>query len=78
MNPEQDDHFLNRIIRIETRIARIQDALGLPTRMDTEDLSKSEFSTPQPLDKRLARIETRIFKLMQAMNINPRTGKKND
>ena len=78
MTPDQEDHFLNRVIRIETRIARIQDALGLPTRMDTEDLSKSEFNTPKPLDKRLARIETRIYKLMQSMNINPRTGKKDD
>jgi hypothetical protein len=52
------------------------DAMGLPTRMDSEDLTKSPFAAPQPMDKRLARIETRIFKLMEAMSINPRTGKK--
>ena len=52
------------------------DAMGLPTRMDNEDLTKSPFAVPQPMDKRLARIETRIFKLMEAMSINPRTGKK--
>jgi hypothetical protein len=73
---EDNDQYLTRIIRIETRIARIMDVMGLPTRMDTEDLTKSPFATPQPMDKRLARIETRIFKLMEAMSINPRTGKK--
>ena len=65
---------IERLIRIETRIARIQDHLGLPTRMDGEDLYHVEHASAQPLSKRLARIETRVFKLMEAMNINPRTG----
>jgi hypothetical protein len=73
---EDNDQYLTRIIRIETRIARIMDVMGLPTRMDAEDLTMSPFAIPQPMDKRLARIETRIFKLMEAMSINPRTGKK--
>lgn len=73
-----DDEFTNRLIRIETRVARIQQHLGLPTRMDSEDLERLEFAQDQPTGKRLARIETRVFKLMEAMNLNPRTGKKND
>lgn len=70
-----NDEFLQRLIRIETRIARIQQHLGIPTRMDNEDLDRLEFADDQPTGKRLARIETKIFKLMEAMNINPRTGK---
>lgn len=72
------DEFTNRLIRIETRVARIQHHLGIPTRMDNEDLERLEFAQSQPTGKRLARIETRVFKLMEAMNLNPRTGKKND
>ena len=70
-----NDEFLQRLIRIETRIARIQQHLGIPTRMDNEDLDRLEFADDQPTGKRLARIETKVFKLMEAMNINPRTGK---
>lgn len=70
-----NDEFLQRLIRIETRVARIQQHLGIPTRMDNEDLERLEFAQDQPTGKRLARIETKIFKLMEAMNINPRTGK---
>lgn len=73
-----NDEFLNRLIRIETRIARIQQHLGIPTRMNDEDLERLEFAQHQPTGKRLARIETRIYKLMESMNINPRTGKPND
>lgn len=72
------DEFLGRLIRIETRVARIQEHLGLPTRMNDEDLERLEFAKEQPTGKRLARIETRIFKMMESMNINPRTGKRND
>lgn len=72
------DEFTSRLIRIETRVARIQQHLGIPTRMDNEDLERLEFAQDQPTGKRLARIETRVFKLMEAMNLNPRTGKKND
>ena len=74
--PTDPDQYLTRIIRIETRVARIMDAMGLPTRMDTEDLTKTPLAASQPMDKRLARIETRIFKPMEAMSINPRTGEK--
>ena len=70
------DEFLPRLIRIETRIARIQEHLGLPTRMDAEDIERLEFASDQPVGKRLARIETKVFKLMEAMNIDPRTGKR--
>ena len=73
-----NDVLTARLIRIETRIARIQQHLGLPTRMDAEDLERLEFATDQPTGKRLARIETRVFKLMESMNLNPRTGKPND
>lgn len=72
------EEFINRLIRIETRIARIQQHMGLPTRMDAEDLERLEFAQDQPTGKRLARIETKVFKLMEAMNLNPRTGKRND
>lgn len=72
MTPEE----LARIVRIETRVACIQEHLGLPTRMDRDDLAHIEAATEQPLTQRLARIETRIFKLMEAMSLNPRTGKK--
>lgn len=72
------DEFTSRLIRIETRVARIQEHLGLPTRMDAEDLERLEFAQEQPTGKRLARIETRVFKLMESMNLNPRTGKKYD
>lgn len=70
------DEYINRLIRIETRVARIQEHLGLPTRMDNEDLKKLEHASDQPDGKRLARIETRVFKLMEHLNINPRTGRK--
>lgn len=73
-----NDEFTARLIRIETRVARIQQHLGIPTRMDAEDLERLEFAQDQPTGKRLARIETRVFKLMEAMNLNPRTGKPND
>lgn len=73
-----NDEFLARLIRIETRVARIQQHLGLPTRMDEEDLDRLELAKEQPTGKRLARIETRVFKLMESMNINPRTGKQYD
>jgi len=73
-----NDEFTARLIRIETRIARIQQHMGLPTRMDAEDLERLEFAQDQPTGKRLARIETKVFKLMEAMNLNPRTGKRND
>ena len=67
---------VERLIRIETRIARIQEHLGLPTRMDNESLYHVEHASAQPLNKRLARIETKVFKIMEAMNLNPRTGRK--
>ena len=73
-----NDEFLQRLIRIETRVARIQQHLGIPTRMDKEDLDRLEHADDQPTVKRLARIETRVFKLMEAMNLNPRTGRRND
>lgn len=74
-----DNHeFIQRLIRIETRVARIQQHMGIPTRMDAEDLARLEFAQEQPTGKRLARIETRVFKLMEAMNLNPRTGKPHD
>jgi hypothetical protein len=75
---DDTDEYLARLIRIETRVARIQQHLGIPTRMDNEDLERLELAKEQPTGKRLARIETRVFKLMEAMDLNPRTGKKND
>lgn len=75
MQDEQEDTYLARLIRIETRVARIQQHLGLPTRMDEEDLARLELASSVPTGKRLARIETRVFRLMEAMNINPRTGR---
>lgn len=74
----EDDTYLARLIRIETRVARIQQHLGLPTRLSLDDAERLELSGDLPTGKRLARIETRVFKLMEAMNINPRTGKRND
>ena len=71
-----DELSIERLIRIETRIARIQEHLGLPTRMDTESIERLEHASEQPLNKRLARIETKVFKVMEALNINPRTGRK--
>ena len=67
---------IERLIRIETRIARIQEHLGLPTRMDNEALAHVEHASIQPLNKRLARIETKVFKIMESMNLNPKTGRK--
>lgn len=78
MKYDEEDEYLQRLIRIETRVASIQQYLGIPTRMDKEDLDRLEFADDQPTGKRLARIETRVFKLMEAMNLNPRTGKRND
>lgn len=72
------EDFTARLVRIETRVARIQQHLGIPTRMDQEDLKRLEYADDQPTSKRLARIETRVFKLMEALNLNPRTGKRND
>lgn len=75
---QEPDEYLPRLIRIETRVARIQQHLGLTTRMKDEDLQRLEFASPEPTGKRLARIETRIYHLMEALDINPRTGKRND
>jgi hypothetical protein len=44
--------------------------------MDGEDLVRLDNASDQPVGKRLARIETRVFKLMEGMNINPRTGRR--
>lgn len=74
--PVDQDVFLARLIRIETRLARIQQHMGLPTRMDSESTEKSEYAREQPIGRRLARIETRVFKLLEAMNINPKTGQQ--
>lgn len=75
---QEPDEYLPRLIRIETRVARIQQHLGLTTRMNQEDLQRLEFAQPEPTGKRLARIETRIYHLMEAMNLNPRTGRINE
>lgn len=72
----RDETSLERLIRIETRIARIQEHLGIPTNMVGEDVKRMEFASEQPVNKRLVRIETRIFKLMEALDLNPRTGKR--
>lgn len=72
----RDETSLERLIRIETRVARIQEHLGIPTNMEGEDLARMEHAAEQPVNKRLVRIETRIFKLMEALNLNPRTGKR--
>lgn len=69
---------VERLIRIETRVARIQEHFGMPTNMSAEDIYRVEHASWQPTNKRLARIETRIFKLMEALNLNPRTGKVHD
>lgn len=71
-----EPNFLPRLIRIETRLARIQESLGIPTRMDQEDLKRLEFSQDQPVSMRLMHIETRLCKLMEIMSLNPRTGAK--
>ena len=71
-----EEMSIERLVRIETRIARIQEHLGLPTRLDEDDAYRVEFASKQPHYKRLARIETKVFKIMEAMNLNPRTGRK--
>ena len=73
-----DELSIERLIRIETRIARIQDHLGLPTRMDPKDVYDSKFASARPINRRLADIETGVYKLMESMNLNPKTGKKNE
>jgi len=72
MNEIEPD--MARLIRIETRLARIQTNMGLPTRINPEEVPMSEFAVPVPLNIRLARIETRIYRMLEAMNLNPRTG----
>lgn len=64
----------SRLIRIETRIAKLQEHLGLPTRLSPEVVQASPFNDGSDPDFRLMRIETRIFQMLEALNINPRTG----
>lgn len=66
-----NDQAFNRLVRIETRLARIQEALNIETRMSPDAMMQSEFFDDQTPERRLARIETRLVKLMKAMNINP-------
>lgn len=68
------DNEHNRMVRIETRLARLQENMGLPTRMHPEDVAQSPYNDDAPTNVRLMRIETRIFRLLEAMNLNPRTG----
>ena len=68
------DH--SRLVRIETRLARLQDYLGITTRITAEDIAQSPLNDYNlPLPARLARMETRVFRLLEALKINPRTGK---
>jgi hypothetical protein len=69
-----DEINLDRLIRIETRLARIQENMGLPTRMRSEEVKQSEFAEDISVAARLSRIETRIYRMLEAMNLNPRTG----
>jgi hypothetical protein len=76
---EDYEQYLNRLIRIETRLARLQTHFGMDTRIDSLDADRQQIAeTDQPPGQRLSRIETRLFRLMESMNLNPRTGKKND
>ena len=72
MDKELDN---SRLVRIETRLARLQENMGMPTRLTSEEITNSSFNDDDSLGSRLARIETRIFRLLEAMNLNPRTGR---
>jgi hypothetical protein len=65
----------NRLVRIETRLAKLQEHLGLSTRIPREVVMASPFNDESDPDFRLMRIETRIFQMLEALHINPRTGK---
>lgn len=67
------DH--TRLVRIETRLARLQEHLGLSTRLTPEDVQQSPMNDRESLNARLIRLETRVFRLLEAMDLNPRTGK---
>jgi hypothetical protein len=65
----------NRLVRIETRLAKLQEHMGMPTRIPPAVTLASPFNDGSDPDFRLMRIETRIYQLLEALNINPRTGK---
>ena len=65
-----------RLVRIETRLAAIQEHFGLPTKLDHRSQVFVDFASEQSTNQRLARIETRLYKLMQSLNLNPKTGEK--
>jgi hypothetical protein len=68
------DNHLGRLVRIETRLARLQENAGLPTRMTPADVNESPYNDDATTEIRLMRIETRVYRLLEAMNLNPRTG----
>lgn len=67
---------IERLIRIETRLAKLQEHFGLPTRVTDDDVVQHAMA--KPINTRLASIETRIVIMMEKLNLNPKTGKKNE
>jgi hypothetical protein len=71
---DNPDSVLNRMIRVETRLARLQKHMGMRTRITDRELEGSPFNDHADLDYRAKRIETRIYRMLESLNLNPYTG----
>lgn len=67
---------IERLIRIETRLAKLQEHFGLTTRITDNDVV--QYAMAKPVNTRLASIETRIVLMMEKLNLNPKTGRTNE
>jgi hypothetical protein len=65
---------LNRMIRVETRLARLQKHMGMQTRITNRELEDSPYNDGADIDYRAKRIETRIYRMLESLRLNPRTG----
>ncbi len=68
---KQKREVISRLIRIETRLARLEEHAGINTHIRLDDrVLQRQSSVPIQIDtKRLARIETRICTLLEANNL---------
>jgi hypothetical protein len=69
------DTEYKRLVRIETRLAKLQEYLCIPTRITQQAVEASPFNDASNPAFRLMRIETRIYQLLDAFDIDPKTGR---
>jgi hypothetical protein len=64
-----------RMVRIETRLAKLQEHLCMPTRITQQMVEASPLNDTSDLGFRLMRIETRVYQLLDAFDVDPKTGR---